>query len=267
MTFLLRYYRAGSRIGVLRDLQYRGSTFLYLVGFLVEPTVYLTVWTTVAEAQGGSVGTYSTGQLAAYYIVWTLVRVMNLAYTPYGWEWRIRGGRLNEFLSQPIHPFHRDFSFFIGSKVIWLLLWLPVAGVLSWTFKPDLSPTLTQIAGFAVAIWGGFAVRFVLLYLMGLVSFWTTRASALFEIIMAGELLLSGRLVPIELMPEWTQRLAAVLPFKWSFQFPIEVLIGRLETADIVAGIGTQILWSLGLGVVLAVVWKFAIKRYAAVGG
>jgi len=267
MTYLLRYYRAGSRIGVLRDLQYRGSTFMYLVGFLVEPTVYLTVWTAVANAQGGTVGTYSTGELAAYYIVWTLVRVMNLAYTPYGWEWRIRGGRLNEFLSQPIHPFHRDFAFFIGSKVIWLILWVPVALLLSLTFKPTLSPNLIEIGGFAVAIWGGFAVRFVLLYLMGLVSFWTTRASALFEIIMAGELLLSGRLVPIELMPEWVQQLASWLPFKWSFQFPIEVLIGRLSPGDIVAGIGIQLLWASGLGVVLAVVWRFAIKRYAAVGG
>ena len=44
---------------------------------------------------------------------------------------------------------------------------------------------------------------------------------------MTFELLFSGRLVPLSLMPDWAQRLADVLPFKWTFGYPIEALIGR----------------------------------------
>lgn len=267
MTRLLAYYRAGMRIGFQRDLQYRGGAALSLLGFLIEPVVYLAVWRAVAESQGGSVGGYSTGELAAYYIVWTLVRVFNLAYTPYGWEWRIRGGRLNEFLSKPIHPFHRDLSFFAGQKFVWILVWVPVAIVLSVTFRPALSPDAVQVAGFVFALWGGFLVRFVLLYLVGMVTFWTTRASAIFEIVVAGELILSGRLVPLDLMPEWTQRVADVLPFKWTFEFPIEVLIGRVEPSAIVLGVLSQLGWFAGLGLAFALVWRRAVRRYSAVGG
>jgi ABC-2 type transport system permease protein len=264
---LARYYRAGSRLGLLQAFQYRGATFLELVGFFIEPAVYLSVWRTVAEAQGGSIGSYTSGELAAYYIVWSLVRVMNLAFTPYGWEWRIRGGRLNDFLSKPINPFHRDFSFFAGQKVVWILLWLPAAAVLTLTFRPTLSPNLGEVLAFLVAIWLGFAVRFTMLYLMGMITFWTTRAGAAFQMIMAGELLLSGRLVPLELMPDWVERLAGFLPFQWSFQFPIEVLIGRLTTAEIIGGFGLQLLWAGAMGAAFALVWRRATKRYTAVGG
>ncbi|MGH8875303.1 MAG: ABC-2 family transporter protein, partial [Acidimicrobiia bacterium] len=181
MRNLVQVYLTQMRMGAQESIQYRTATYFYLIGFLVEPVVYLVVWQTVAESQGGEVAGYTAGGLAAYYIVWTLVRSMNIALAPYAWEWRIRGGLLNDQLRLPIHPFHRDVAEFAGGKFTWIILWLPVAGVLYLAFRPSLAPTLFQGAAFGIAIWGGFVVRFMLLWLLGMISFWTTRASALFE--------------------------------------------------------------------------------------
>ncbi len=263
---LIRYYAAGLRFGLIRELQYRMASLMMLVGFLVEPVIYLAVWTTVAEAQGGSIAGIATGTIAAYYIVWTLVRVFNLAFAPQAWEWRIQRGRINDFLSQPIHPFHRDFTFFAGGKFAYVLMWIPVAAGLWILFDPVVEWSLAGVLGFVVAIWGGFSVRFVTLYVLGMINFWTTRGSAIFQIIVTGELLLSGRLVPLELMPEWVEALAAWFPFKWTFQFPIDTLIGRLTPAEIATGIGIQIAWTAGLGLILSLVWRRAMRRYSAVG-
>ncbi|MDH3190634.1 MAG: ABC-2 family transporter protein [Acidimicrobiia bacterium] len=264
---MFAFYRAGIRIGFQRDIQYRLPTFMFLLAFLIEPIIYLAVWQNVAASQGGSVGGYTEAALAAYYITWTLVRVFNLAFDPFAWEWRIREGRLNDFLSTPIHPFHRDMSFFIGSKFVWTALWFPVAIVLTLIFRPDFNLQWFNVLLFVVALWGGFAVRFVLLYLMGLANFWTTRASAVFGVVIAAELLLSGRLVPLTLMPQWVESLAGRFPFKWTFQFPIEVLIGRLDRDQVWAGVGAQVLWAVGIGAVMWWGWKKAIVKYAAVGG
>lgn len=261
------YYVAASRIGFQRDIQYRGATFINVLAFMIEPAVYLVVWRTVAIEQGGSVGGYTVDDFTGYFIVWTLVRVMNLAHAPYAWEWRIRGGRLNEMLSIPIQPFHRDFAYFIGAKFVWILAWIPVAAVLTLTFRPNLHPSLPDVAGFLVVIWTGFAVRFLVLYLMGMITFWTTRGQAIFDLIVAGELLLSGRLVPLSLMPEWVQSVADWLPFQWSFQFPIEVAIGRHTPSGILTGLGIQTLWIAGLGAAFAWVWPRALRKYTAVGG
>lgn len=263
---LLSYYRAGARVGFQRDLQYRMATFMVLVAFLFEPVVYLSVWTAVARAQGGMVGGFDEGQLAAYYVVWTLVRIYNTAFDPKAWEWRIRDGRINTFLSQPVHMFHRDFSFFMGSKIAWTLMWIPIAAVLTLIFRPSIAWHPVNVGLFLVAIWGGYAVRFLVLYVLGMINFWTTRGSAIFGIVTALEMIFSGRLVPLQLLPAWAQDAAAWMPFHWTFQFPIEVLIGRLDTAQMLAGVGYQAAWALGLGLLFTVVWRAAIRRYEAVG-
>jgi ABC-2 type transport system permease protein len=192
---------------------------------------------------------------------------MNLALAPYTWEWRIRGGRLNELLIRPVHPFHRDFAFFAGQKPIWIVMALPLAAIMWLTFRPDLTLSLVGILGFFVAVWLAFTIRHMVLFVLGSVNFWTTRTSALFEMIVALELMLSGRLVPMSLMPEWVQRVSYFLPFRWTFQFPIETVIGRLNGGQILTGLGVQIAWIVGLTFLIRLVWGKAIKRYTAVGG
>ena len=84
------YYLTRARTQIQSNFQYRVATYMWLIGMLAEPIVYLVVWTTIADQQGGSVQGISAGEFAAYYIVWTLVRNMNIVFTHYGWEWRIR---------------------------------------------------------------------------------------------------------------------------------------------------------------------------------
>src|SRR5215831_18823127 len=187
MKRYIDYYLTSMKVSILSQIQYRVANYFYMIGMVAEPVIYLVVWSTIARTNGGSVGGYTPGEFAAYYIVWTLVRNMNIVFTPYGWEWRIREGRLSAQLLRPLHPIHYDIADFAGGKVIWLL---------------------------------------------GMVTFWTTRGSAIFQTYMMAELLLSGRLVPLQLMPAWVQGAASWLPFKWTFFFPIEALVGHLSAAS-----------------------------------
>lgn len=264
---MLRLYAGAARMAVLEQLQYRVANYLYMVGMIAEPVIYLVVWSTIADSRGGQVGGYSAGAFAAYYIVWTLVRNMNIVLTPYAWEWRIRDGQLSGELLRPVHPIHRDLGFFAGWKLVVLVYWLPIAALLTWLFPPAFSTDAFSVAAFVVALWGGFLVRFMLLWALGLVTFWTTRVGAIFDVFFTVELLVSGRLVPLSLMPPWARAVADWLPFKWAFQFPIETLIGRLSHAEIVWGLGMQAAWTLAGAALLAVVWPAAVKRFGAVGG
>jgi len=267
MSALLDYYWTNAKLSVIEQFQYPVANYFYMIGMIAEPVIYLVVWSTVARAQGGEVGGYTPGAFAAYYIVWTLVRNMNIVFTPYGWEWRIRTGQLSVSLLRPLHPLHSDISFFAGWKFVVIVLWLPLAAFLSLVFKPALNPTVLEIGVFFLAIWGAYLIRTMLLWLLGMLSFWTTRVSALFELYFALELLLSGRLVPLSLMPPWVQTLAGYLPFKWAFQFPIESLVGQLSPVELMAGLGMQVFWIAAGALVLQGVWRFAIRHYTAVGG
>jgi ABC-2 type transport system permease protein len=261
------FYRSTMKLAILEEWQYPIKNYFYMIGMIAEPIIYLVVWSAVANQQGGAVGGYTPGALAAYYIVWTLVRNMNIAFTPYGWEWRIREGRLSTSLMRPIHPLHEDIAFFAGWKVVVIILWIPLALALSLIFKPELNPTLLEGMVFFAAIWMAYLIRTITLSLLGMVTFWTTRVSALFEFFLASELILSGRLVPLALMPLWVQELAWFFPFRWTFGFPIEALIGQMTTSELFIGLGMQLAWIIFGAIVLNFVWKVAIRRFSAVGG
>jgi ABC-2 type transport system permease protein len=260
-------YRSMMKLSILEQWQYPVANYFYMIGMIAEPVIYMVVWSTVANQQGGVVGGYTPGQFAAYYIVWTLVRSMNVVFTPYGWEWRIRQGQLSMSLMRPIHPLHSDVAYFAGWKVVVIILWLPLAFALTLIFKPDLNPTLLEGIVFFFAIWFAYLIRTMTLTLIGLVTFWTTRVSALFELYFAAELVLSGRLVPLSLMPAWIQDFAWFFPFRWAFGFPIESLVGNMTTNELLRGLGMQIAWII-FGVILVnFIWKFAIRKFSAVGG
>ncbi|MBI5824308.1 MAG: ABC-2 family transporter protein [Chloroflexi bacterium] len=261
------FYRATMKLSVLEQLQYPVANYFYMIGMIAEPVIYMVVWSAVANQQGGMVGGYTPGAFAAYYIVWTLVRNMNIVFTPYGWEWRIREGQLSMSLLRPIHPLHGDVAYFAGWKVVVILLWLPLALILSLIFKPELNPTLLQGIVFFFAIWMAYLIRTMTLSLLGMVTFWTTRVSALFELYFAAELILSGRLVPLSLMPDWVQRLAWFFPFRWAFGFPIEALVGSMTATELLTGLGMQLAWILFGVISVSLIWKVAIRRFSAVGG
>jgi ABC-2 type transport system permease protein len=260
------FYLTTMRTAIQTQFQYRAATYMYLLGMVAEPVIYLVVWTTIAQSHGGQVAGITAGSFAAYYIVWTLVRNVNIVFTPYGWEERIREGRLSGQLLRPMHPIHYDIAEFAGGKVIWVLLYLPIAIGLTLVFKPSFSLTPLDLALFLPAILGAYLIRTMNLWALGMVTFWTTRGSAIFETYIMAELLLSGRLVPLQLMPAWAQGVANWLPFKWTFYFPIEVLVGHLSVASLVSGLALQVLWIAVGAVLVSIVWRASVRHYTAVG-
>jgi ABC-2 type transport system permease protein len=263
----LDLYLSSMRMAVITQFQYRVANYFYMIGMIAEPVIYLVVWSTVARQQGGEVGGFTPGEFAAYYIVWTLVRNMNIALTPFAWEERIKQGELAAMLLRPIHPIHFDIAFLAGWKVVVIILWLPLAAFLSIIFQPTLAFRPIDVVVFFVAIWGAYLIRSLLLWMLGLVTFWTTRVGPVFDLFFTAELLLSGRLVPLSLMPDWAQSLANFLPFKWTFGYPIEALIGRLPEEQLLGGLLVQLIWIAAGSLIVMVGWRFAVRRFSAVGG
>jgi ABC-2 type transport system permease protein len=263
---MVDFYATTMRTQIQTQFQYRAATYMYTLGMVAEPTIYLVVWTTIADSHGGSVGGIDSGQFAAYYIVWTLVRTMNVVFTPYGWEERIREGQLSAQLLRPLHPVHYDLGWFAGHKLPWLVMYLPIAAGLSLVFHPTFDPTALEVVVFLIAIWGAYVIRSLNHFVLGMVTIWTTRAGAIFQVWFLAELLLSGRLVPLTLMPDWAQTLAAWLPFKWTFYFPIEALVGNMSTESLLGGLGMQLLW-IGIGALLVrMSFRLSMRHYTAVG-
>lgn len=260
------FCRASAALNFKGAVQYRWPTILGMVALLTEPVVYLIVWTSVAEQNGGTIGGLTIGQISAYYVVWTLVRNLTAGYSPEMWQRRFQDGTLADMLLRPVHPVYDDLAGGFGFNLPRAVLAIPLTAVLIVLFQPDLSPRPVELAVFAVSVVAAYLLRAIAFCVVGSVGFWTTRVDAASRVYMALELLLSGRLVPIVLFPAWLATAAVWLPFRYTFGFPIEVLTTSMSDEALLAGLARQVGWIVVLSLVLAGTWRVAVRRFDAVG-
>ena len=247
-------------------LQYRASLFIWMIGQVLEPLIYLVVWSTVAASRGGSVGDFTAAQFAAYYIAFMLVNQMTYTWIMWEYEYRIREGLLSPALLRPVHPIHADIAENVSSKLVTLPVMLLIAGALAFVFKPQAALHLWAVLAFIPAIVLALLVRFLVEWTLAQAAFWTTRVSAINQVYFVLMLFLSGQIAPLELFPRPIQVLAYLLPFHWMIGFPVELVLGRVAPLDALIGIGAQAAW-LGVSfLLLRLVWRAGIRIYSAVG-
>ncbi|NWF68560.1 MAG: ABC-2 family transporter protein [Chloroflexi bacterium] len=245
--------------------QYRISIAIWILSLVTEPIVYMTVWTTITLQQG-AVGGYTTGDFAAYYITWMLVRHFAVTLSPDALEWRVRQGEFSQLLLKPIHPIHTDIASNIAYKLIALPIILGMMLALATLFPPTYNLQLWSILAFIPVMLMAYLIRFLSHWILGLLAFWMTRARSFFEIFFVAEIFLTGRLAPLALLPLPIMVAASVLPFRWMIAFPVELLLGKVSPIDALIGFGMQVIW-LGLEIILLmIVWRAGVRRYGAVG-
>lgn len=266
MRAFLQLYLQQFKTTFAAMVQYRASLAIWIGGQVLEPLIYLVVWSVVSRARGGSVGDYTTAEFAAYFIVLMLVNHLTYTWIMYEFEYRVQHGSLSFALLRPVHPIHSDIADNASSKVLsfpWMVL---TAVVLSLLFHPAFSFAPWTFAAVLPALALSYILRFLLEWTLALAAFWTTRVSAFNQLYFVALLFLSGQIAPLSLFPPWVQSMAAILPFRWMIGFPVELLLGRLSPTQIWTGLGVQVLWiALALGLV-RLVWRAGVRVYSAVG-
>lgn len=266
MKALLELYVQQFKTTLASTLQYRASLAIWMIAHILEPLVYLIVWSAISVTNGGQVGQITTGGFAAYYIVLMLVNHVTYTWIMYEYEYRVREGNLSFALLKPVHPIHSDIADNLSSKMITLPMMLGVAAVLSWIFRPSASPALWSLAMSVPALALAFLIRFLVEWTLAQSAFWTTRVSAINQAYFVPLLFLSGQIAPLSLFPSWLQILASVLPFRWMIGFPVELLTGQLSPLQGWIGLGAQVAW-LALSLALVqIVWRAGVRVYSAVG-
>jgi ABC-2 type transport system permease protein len=113
------------------------------------------------------------------------------------------------------------------------------AVVFDLRFPATLSPYLLFAVALVLANVGNFAHKF----LVTLTTFWTLDYRAASQMATVVGMFFSGFAVPVVFFPSWLEDVARFLPYVGFVQIPIEVLLGKLAGPDLVAALGSQVLW------------------------
>jgi ABC-2 type transport system permease protein len=248
-----------------------GAMLEYRVGILiwmlvnVMPLVMLAVWYSLSE--GGPIAGYTQNDFVSYYLLLTLMRQLTNVWVIWELDYEIRHGDLSIKLLQPINPIHSYMASHLADKVFRFIVMIPLALVAWWIF-PTIHYDLTPItfALMLVAAVVSFLIRFFIQYTIGLLAFWVSESITLNEIIFALSMMLGGIIAPIDLFPSQVVAIAKYLPFRYMMGFPVEVVMGRLSSWELVSSTLVMFSWLALALVVYFWLWRKGIKQFSAYG-
>lgn len=263
---ILRIWQAQGRNVMAIQLQYRVALGIWMIGLVLQPVIYLVVWTTVSQANGSRVGTFTTRDFAGYFIVLMLVNHATFSWVVFGFDARVRMGAFSPLLLKPVHPIHQDLVENLSYKLLMLAVLAPATVYLVLVFRPAIQPAPWQVGAFVPALILAIALRFLVDWTVALAAFWTARMSAVDQMYYIAVLFLSGQIAPLSLFPGPVTLTANILPFRWMVAFPVELLLGRVSERDALVGLAVQCGWLAAALLGLRLLWRRGVARYSAVG-
>lgn len=253
------------RVGVAETVAYRGE-FLVWILTTTLPLVMLALWTSVAEEK--AFGNFGSEDFVAYYLANLIVRNLTGSWVAWQIGEEIRMGSMSMRLLRPLHPFVAFAASHIAAIPFRSLVALPIATVLLLSSGASaLESEPGQLALLVPSIALAWLITFAIMFMLGSIAFWVTRAMAVMNIYFALFSLLSGYLLPIELLPGWIADVARWSPFRFMLSLPIELMTKKIPTGELATLMAWQVGWTTLAIAGALYVWRLGVLRFEAVGG
>ncbi|HSS39185.1 MAG TPA: ABC-2 family transporter protein [Polyangia bacterium] len=253
------------RVGISEVVAYRAEFVVWILTTNM-PLVMLALWRAVAAE--GPVGRFDQRAFTAYYLGVLAVRLLTSSWVVWQLSMEIRDGTLAAKLLRPIHPVVSLAADHISAVPMRALVISPVIAILVAIAGDRLlhhDPLLVVV--FAASLAGAWLLIFFTMVLMGALAFFVDSALGIFELWLGVHAILSGYLVPLEVLPGWLRRAADVLPFRFMLAFPVDNLVGLMSRRQALSALGAQWAYVLLFGVLALRVWRAGLRRFAAFGG
>lgn len=249
--------------GFRRNLQYRGAHMVNNLASMLFGFVYIAIWQAAAK-QGGS-GEY-TSQVLVWYMAYSqsILWLTTFLTAGLGIQLKVRSGAVALEMMRPINFFLMTMSTEAGSLIYNLFFrTLPIAaafalavgfyvpsGVLVW---------LWVLISLVLAAWVGMC----LYYLVGITSFWTWQVGWCHTLLYSVNLLFSGYMVPVDMMPPWLENIARALPFAAQSFYPVRIYLQLSGPKALLPGA----IWAIILTVICTALTRRARRKLEVQGG
>jgi ABC-2 type transport system permease protein len=266
MTRWWRIYLVLLRVSWLNAVEYRAQVVLWFMA-MIFPLVMMAVWLALVR-EAGSINGWDQADFASYYVAAALIQIITIVYIVWDWDDHIRLGKLSPKLLKPIDPIHEMIMMeAIGWKLVMTAFASPfflAAVVLSPQLRYPMSPP--EFLALIVSCLLANVMTTFIGSAFGMLAFWTTQSMNLFMLFFGVGQFLSGFIAPLAMFPESFQDLAHWLPFRSYVGFPVEIMLGRLNSGEILQGLGVTLVWTVIFFFIYRLLWRYGLKRYEAVG-
>lgn len=267
MTYPFGKYLALGSATFQQRIAYRNVFFMTLAGQVMLLLSMYFVWRALYAGRG-SLGGFSWGEMQTYMLLTFFGNALVGMHSEMMISYRILDGSVAIDLLKPL-----DYQ---TARLVETLTTALIEGVIAiavaWTVALFLGANLWPTGGLhgalgALSFGLGILIKFGVVYLSGMICFWTTNGWGIAWAQMSVSQLFSGALVPLPFLPGWLRTLADALPFKGMVYSPIVIYLGRVDLATSRRILALQVAWVLVLWVLGRVCWRLMMRKVTIHGG
>lgn len=264
-------YRTVAALAWQDSMVYRFNALVWVLYAVLPAATLMLVW--LAAYRSGNkteVGGFDLPEMMTYYLLVTALAVVITPHPEWEMAQQIRDGKITGFITRPIGYYGYRLVQETSYQMVKTVMFLPTLLVMLWFFRSYL-----RLPPFDAGRMGLFLLSTLLAYalitqikfLLGISAFWIAEVSGFLEIWNTMMAVFGGRLLPLNLMPDWLQWLGNLLPIELLYSFPMQILMNRITTEELWWGFVRQLLWLGVLSLLVRWMWRRGLVAYEAYGG
>lgn len=263
----MKKYWILAKLSFQQQLIYRGNILMYRFGEFANTIVSFLILIVLYGSQEVVEG-YTLAGMITYITGAGMIGALSRTWVADQIGRDVHRGRLSAHLLRPINYFRlqlvRDLARKQISSWISVLTYLLVIFFVRQYFiiNTDILRWILFLTSVGLVV----LLRFFLLFIIGLSSFWLIRIGGVlfsFDVFLR---IMSGSTVPFEFFPPTLEAIARLLPFAYMQYFSMQIYLGKISTTDALKGIGVQLFWIAVFATIAKLIWRKALRRYEGVG-
>jgi ABC-2 type transport system permease protein len=261
-----RAYTGIATRSMQNTLAYRLSYIVNFASSFVLLIAMYALWSAIYAGREELAG-MSWTQMKTYLIISFISNSLLSYYSESRISGKILDGSVSADLLKPLDFQKARLAETLGSTVIegglTVIITLIVVISASGILKPDFIHSLL----FILSILASLMVKFGIVYMAGLLCFWSTGSLGIVWARMAVTSLFSGALVPLSFFPGWLEKLALVLPFQGIVHTPAAIYLEEVGAWGALGLLAIQCAWVCVLWLCGKLMWSWAVRQITIHGG
>ncbi len=263
-------YRRSLQLGMQNALEYRGAFVLSLFSAVWPILIQFFLWSSLYRStEGGMLFGYTYAQMVTYTVFANIVQQFLRTGFEYEINIDVKNGGLDKFIVRPIGYFNFYLTSFFGSKIVMSVFVLVLLGAAAAIINSIFGAvvTLAGILLFLAVLVLACLLNYIIFFCVGMLAFWLTEIGFFFEAVRIVFIAASGGIFPLDVLGPNVVAVLNWMPFRYTVNFPVDVICGRLTAEQIVPGLLAMGLWIVAMRLLAAALWRIGLKRYTAAGG
>lgn len=263
----IKAYRSLASRSMQNALAYRTTYLISFASNLIGFLSLFTLWRAIYDGREQLAG-MSWDQMKAYLLITFMANSLLSWYSETAISNKVLDGSVAVDLLKPLDFQKARLAETVGTSIVESGIAIVILSVLMLTMTNIPVPhSITTWILFLLSLFGSLAVKFCIVYMAGLLCFWSTGSFGIVWSRIAITNLLSGAMVPLSFFPDWLEKLALYLPFQSIVHTPASIFMERMDVWEAAQWIALQWVWAIALWIAGMGMWRWAVRKVTIHGG